>query len=282
MRLLVHLHVYYHEQVDYFIKKLSNISGCDWDLYVTYVEENEVTQNKIKTLKPDAVFMKVENLGYDVLPFLLVIRSINLDDYDYVMKLHTKSYAKQKIKLVAFKAKLKGYYWRNRLVEPLIGTKRRFSANIDKLKCDNSIGFIASRLLYLRILGCCPEETFLLEQLKNRLNLDYKADYFIAGTMFIIKSDILKKIANSDLNQKDFCKESETGEEGTIAHTLERIFPMIVFECGYKVIFIKDIFYLQYLLKCVIKNIFGLRNSLDKKHKVITILGFKIKIKRGI
>ena len=32
-KLLVHLHLYYLEQVDFMLKKLRNITGCDWDLY---------------------------------------------------------------------------------------------------------------------------------------------------------------------------------------------------------------------------------------------------------
>jgi hypothetical protein len=40
-RFLVHLHLYYHEQLDFMIEKLKNIQGCDWDLYVTINENNE-------------------------------------------------------------------------------------------------------------------------------------------------------------------------------------------------------------------------------------------------
>lgn len=46
-RLFVHFHVYYHEQIDYFINKLSNINLCRWDLYVTVCEDNKETNNKI-------------------------------------------------------------------------------------------------------------------------------------------------------------------------------------------------------------------------------------------
>ena len=32
MKLLVHQHIYYHDQVDYIINKLSHIVDCDWYL----------------------------------------------------------------------------------------------------------------------------------------------------------------------------------------------------------------------------------------------------------
>ena len=45
---LVHLHLFYYEQTDYFIKKLANINNCNWDLFVTYVEEDKKSIDKIK------------------------------------------------------------------------------------------------------------------------------------------------------------------------------------------------------------------------------------------
>ena len=238
MKLLVHLHVYYHNQVDYFIKKLSNISGCDWDLYVTYVEENEVTQNKIKTLKPDAVFMKVENLGYDVLPFIQVIRSINLDDYNYVMKLHTKSANEKRVKVFGCKKhSFKGFFWRNEIVNSLIGSKKQFKANLDLLKKNNNVGMITSKLFFLLINGMSifTEDTSLLYYLKKRLNIKSNLRYFCAGTMFIIKSDVLNVLKNSDITIEDFSNTSKSHSNGTIAHALERIYGMLVDMYGYKI-----------------------------------------------
>lgn len=48
-RLLVHLHLYYAAQCDYFVEKLHNISGCEWKLFVTmpvyYKKEAEILKN---------------------------------------------------------------------------------------------------------------------------------------------------------------------------------------------------------------------------------------------
>ena len=48
-KLLAHLHLYYLEQVDFMLKKLRNITGCDWDLYVTLCNSDNNVINKIKT-----------------------------------------------------------------------------------------------------------------------------------------------------------------------------------------------------------------------------------------
>ena len=53
-KILVHLHLYYHNQVDFMIKKLKNINNCDWDLYVTVCEDNPVSIRKILGFKKDA------------------------------------------------------------------------------------------------------------------------------------------------------------------------------------------------------------------------------------
>ena len=46
IKLFVHVHIYYHEQTDYIIKKLKNITGCIFDLYVSYSKNNEATKEK--------------------------------------------------------------------------------------------------------------------------------------------------------------------------------------------------------------------------------------------
>ena len=89
-KVLVHLHLFYHEQLPYFLDKLKNINNCDWDLIVTVCEHIDESEKMILNFKSDAEIRLVENNGYDILPFLNVIKSVNLDDYDFVLKLHTK------------------------------------------------------------------------------------------------------------------------------------------------------------------------------------------------
>ena len=90
-KLLVHLHLYYHDQLGYFISKLKNIT-CAYDLYVTYTTENKETNDKLHKFKNDVHLLLLENKGYDLYPFIEVINRVNLDDYTYILKLHTKNY----------------------------------------------------------------------------------------------------------------------------------------------------------------------------------------------
>ena len=118
-KILVHFHLYYHNQIDFWIDKFSNINHCDWDLFVTYVDENKESKNKILKIKPDTKFIKVKNAGYDILPFLKIIENVNLGEYDYILKMHTKNYrAKPYIGI--------GYDWRNLLVSAILDSAKRF------------------------------------------------------------------------------------------------------------------------------------------------------------
>ena len=89
-RFLVVVHVYYTNQLDLISKCLENIPS-DYDLYITSDEKNQnLIAEKTSNVKPDFHFVSVSNIGYDVWPFVKVINDLDLDKYQYVIKLHTK------------------------------------------------------------------------------------------------------------------------------------------------------------------------------------------------
>ena len=279
-KLLVHLHIFYHDQVDFFIEKLKNINGYDWDLIVTYCDENESTNHKLIDFKPNCRLQKVGNVGYDVLPFIKVIKSIDIYKYDYILKLHTKNY-QQKLYLNGFKKG--GYWWRNELINPLIGSKRSFAKCINEFKNNNKIGFICSEIMLWDIENYWPEDTYMLKDELNRINFKSKYNKFCAGTMFIARADIFRFLQKIDIDENKFPIAGKTKTTGTIAHVYERIFTIAADEFGYEFLTIKN--HKEYFMKYFVKyleKIFSLKNKYLKnnvKHKVITILGIKITIK---
>src|SRR5574344_582692 len=177
-KLLVHLHLFYQDQFDYMIKKLSNIEGCDWDLYVTVCEENSLSEEKILKFKPDAKIIKVENRGYDIWPFIQVLRMVNLDDYDYVLKIHTKAYREKRCYINNFEfniPKFYHYYWRNKLIRPLIGSNQKFKKNLKILAHKKKIGMIVDKSFFIKLDKNNTTDTLLLKNIKERLNI--KSDY---------------------------------------------------------------------------------------------------------
>ncbi len=284
-KFLVHLHLYYFKQLDYYIEKLSNISGCDWDLYVTICEENADASKRILTLKPDAKIIKVRNIGYDVWPFIQVVKSVNLNNYDYILKLHTKNYYEKTWYPKGYKYSgkhCKGYWWRNCLVDSLIGSKRIFRNNIYKLIQNPNIGMIADKGYFISLINnSCQEDLVKINKLKSELGINLNYKYFLAGTMFIITPKALEKIINTNINEDLFDAESKTNTSKSLAHILERMFGILVIERGYEIYLRDDCKKTIYFkLKQALKNNFSLCNSDDKSHKIITIMGIKIKIKR--
>ena len=89
-KLAVHLHLYYKEQLPKIVKYLKNLDGVDYDLFVTMVEDDEQVKLKILAEFPNSKIWVVENRGYDIGPFIEFLHRIDLKDYEYVLKVHTK------------------------------------------------------------------------------------------------------------------------------------------------------------------------------------------------
>jgi len=269
-KLLVHFHLFYHEQIDFFVEKLSNINSCDWDLVVTYLEENQESFEKLKSLKPDVKLIQVENRGYDVWPFINIIKSTNLNEYDYVLKIHTK-------RKYSYFDKTESYDWRNNLVNILLGNKYLFFENLLWLSLHPQIGLICSKDYKMECSQeGSPESTYLLEQELQKLKFNTLKREFCAGTMFFAKANIFKFLQSEEITKEDFSCDIVSGSCGTLAHVYERLLYIAVTEFGKKIYFKKTY---KEKINNFIKNLFSLSNHQDKKHKVITILGLKFKIR---
>lgn len=274
-KVLVHLHLFYYEQTDYFIKKLQNINHCNWDLFVTYIEEDTNYINKLKKFKPDTIFKKVENYGYDIYPFIQIIRSVNLDNYDYILKLHTKNY-QEKLWLNGFKKS--GYWWRNELVDSLLKNKTRFIQNLNYLNKHPQAGFICSKIMLWELGSKFAEDTYLLEQELKFLHFKTKYNKYCAGTMFFARANIYKFLQTNNINNRKFSRSLKTKSTGTITHAYERILTIAANEYGYSIhtIINYKAYSIKYLKK-LFRYLFSIQHSDKKdKYKQIIILGLKI------
>lgn len=264
-KLLCHLHLHYTEQIDYYIEKLKNIEGIKWDLYVTLTKENDDIKKKILNFKDDAKVYVTESRGYDVWPFIELIKNINLDEYSYVIKLHSKG------------PDSKGSYkWRNKLVDAILKDKKRFKRNLKILNKNTNIGMIASSKWFINAEGPEPENNKILEDELRRIGFKTNERHFVAGTIFILKANVLNFLKTDKINKEMFEIGGKSHSQGTYAHVYERIITYSVFESGFKVHRIFD----GFITNKIFQWVFSLKNTYDKRHKKITILGIKIKIKR--
>ncbi len=261
-KILVCIHIYYHNQVDYIIDKLKSLNGIDYDLFVTYTNENKETNEKFLNFNKNAKFKPVENKGYDIYPFLVLINEIDLEKYSSVLKLHTKN-----------KDEFDSYSWRDDLYENLMGAKNIFKANLKKLE---KYGLVGSKKRITTMNERCPENVWLFEDVCRQIGIEPKKANFIAGTIFLARIEIIKRIKELNLLQLDFeNKTMETGSNGTVAHVIERLFGVLCNDLGYKIygsnkrkIFSKE------WKNNILRKIFSIQNKNCKKF--YTIFGITI------
>ncbi len=204
MKIAVHLHLYYLEQLDYFLAKLENIGTTPFDLFVTMVEDDETAQNKIRAFKPDATIWLVENRGYDVGSFIEFLNKIDLSRYDYVVKLHTKRDMPRSTS--TFRG-LTGPKWRETALS-FLDSPEIFASYLRAFEANPSIGMQAN----YRLFKC------------------EKGIRFVAGTMFIARAYIFVPLKNQGLSIRSF---DSTGEHiDSLAHNLERCFGQLASEQG--------------------------------------------------
>lgn len=279
-KVLVHLHLYYLDQLDYMLKKLKNINSCDWDLFVTMTKQDEQAIQKLKDFKPDVHIIQVEDKGFDIWPFLQVLNLVDLDNYDDILKIHTKKYRKKK----DFYGR--GNAWRNYLIDALLGSRKQFQKNIHLMQMDKSVGLIGSRAT-LATMGCFEkDDSILFDRMCQNHGILISKGRFIAGTMFLVRAKCFQRIKDMNFKSEDFNHIQQTSGRTTTAHTLERLLSRIVEIEGYKITTVRS---WKYSIICtirrVLRTIFSISNlpresENEPKTKVITILGLKFTRKK--
>lgn len=277
-RLLVIFHIYYHDHIDYYIQKLKNINGVEWDMIVTYNEMKDETMAKVKDLKPDTVFFAVDNTGYDILPFIQAIKAYDIMKYEYIMKLHTKNTDCRKYKLNGIS--LKNDRWRNILVDSMLKTPERFRRCMNILN-DEKTGCLCSYELYVKLTMKRKEDLSLLKNEAERIGIRTDSGKFCAGTMFIIRPECLRKIVEADIDLSRW-QNKGSHAKGTIAHVYERLLTLSVEDAGYNISTLPTYcrnyptVMVHNAVSPVIKWIFSLDRYGEDYRKCLTLFGKRI------
>ena len=284
MKLLVHLHVFYHDEVPWFLERLRSLDGHDWDLVVTFCEADPVLEETVKAFKPDARFLPVENVGYDVWPFLKMLSQVDLTPYDIVFKLHTKTVTSSKT------VRINGVHmrketWRNILVDALLASPDQVRRVVSVFREQPDAGMVCSDILYAA-LGF-PEDGEMLTEELAALGLQTEERRFCVGDMFAIRPGLLVPLGKKTFCPGQFPARSQSGSGGTLAHVYERIFSLLAPAQGYRVVTIDSDLEAACLrkrrlgkrLKPVLTFLFNLDWEGSPRRKVLTILGFKFTVR---
>lgn len=232
MRLLVHFHVYYHDHIPFFLERLANINGCDWDLIVTYSSLDAGSIDRIKKFRNDAVFLQVGNFGYDIWPFICVMKSVDISEYDLVVKLHTKGMCAEHQRLNGLR--LRGYQWRDILVDSLLGSSEIFRKNLERFENNRKLGLLCATEVLKPLSEGTPEDLEMLERECVRIGIHSKDNRFCAGTMFMARTEPYLLLKSDKVTPALFEGVAESHKFGTMSHVYERILSMMVTGCGFK------------------------------------------------
>lgn len=211
---------------------LKNPDVYDYDLIVTVTKDriSKQTLDDIRSYKTNADIQICENCGFDLLPFVLALKKVNIDNYDVIYKLQSKS-TKRKF-IFIYKQIFLRRDWFVNLFEGVLSAKV-VHKTIDLLYNDDTIGLVAAKNL---ICHDPKHKWQMVEEIAQKLNLEIIPGggyIFVAGTCFAVKAKCLKQIQEMDTPKSYF--ESVPSTRGlSTAHFLERYICATVENQGYK------------------------------------------------
>jgi lipopolysaccharide biosynthesis glycosyltransferase len=232
-KLLVHLHLFYPEQIDFMLRKLDSLNNVDYDLFVTQVQRNKDCENLIKKKHPNVKIYTLENAGYDIYPFLMVLKNVKLVDYDYILKIHTKNERLPGFDKV-YGISVPGHTWRDELIDSLLGSPEIFSKNLDILRSNSNVGLISASKFYFDSLNNNEEKNYNLPYWRARLKI-VKGSKYVGGSMFLARAYPFEKIKHHGLTEADFKNKNgyATKDWKNLGHVFERLLGFCVESEGF-------------------------------------------------
>lgn len=219
------IHLYYIELWDEIKNNLLSFNDIKFDLYININNDCSVDFiQEILDLYPDARIFSFENRGRDILPFLKIFNLIYPLNYQYVCKIHSKKSLHRE----------DGDKWRYHLVNGLIGSSDTIAENLNKLS-NPKAGILVPNGNILAYKDWIGSNHKMVEEFALKNNIKMIQDFtFPSGSMFWFKPVVFKQLYQTI----DFTLfKAENGQlDGTMAHTIERIFGLLCHTNGYDLI----------------------------------------------
>lgn len=239
-KFLVIAHVYYHEMWSLLDSCIQNLPKDSFDLIVTTTSNIDELSSKVKEHYPNAKVKLCENRGYDIWPFIKALKTVNLDEYEFLIKIHTKRDMGKIVAIIDNKYFFRGQYWRNMLLS-FISSKENFHKCLEAFK-DPAVGMINNHRLFDKtrettdnphLVYCLNEARKLLSEV-GTMSKPYDEVEYVAGTMFICRATIIKplQLMNFDVNRFAVVNRKN---ENDLAHVMERVFGWLVTSQGFSI-----------------------------------------------
>ena len=233
-RTAIIIHVFYPELWPELRACIRNVSEPH-DVFITFSDAASV--EAVRRDMPEAKFVPCENRGYDIWPFLKVLKSLSSGAYDRVVKLHTKRDVLDDFQYRFNHAVFNGSAWRDYLLA-FLRTPEAWEKTRTVLSRQD-VGMVADRHVVMR-RGDVPLERTkasfdrAVGFLKLPAGEMAKGGQYVAGTMFAAKFAALEPLLGLDFSADDFDPPQGHMTE-TFAHVMERALGLSVSAAGLRI-----------------------------------------------
>jgi lipopolysaccharide biosynthesis protein len=188
---------------------------------------------KLKSDLPRAVIIAVCNRGYDIGPFIEVLHHVDLDQYDYIVKLHTKRNCDNA--WVNYRC-YNGSEWRRELLS-FCSTKENVKRAMDAFSKQSNLGMIASsKMIDPSGIASCHHSSFSNEGLLE-LGIRTNPRTIVWGTMFMVRASLFKPFLKWNIDDFDFAPGRNNKDHiiSGLTAIAEGAFPKVVEGQGYSI-----------------------------------------------
>jgi lipopolysaccharide biosynthesis protein len=221
------LHLYYP---DLWIEMREAIERIrqPFDLFVSLVKgSSEHMRPRIKQAFPNAHVFDFENRGRDIGPFLVLLQSGLLFQYELICKLHTKRSPHRE----------DGSEWRGALISGVLGNPTQIDHIVSSFRSDPDIGMVVADGNIYRGHHHWASNEPILAKLLSRIGIspDVRDRAFPGGSIFWIRPLLLRTLEGAGIRIEDFEPEP-VQEDGSLPHAVERMFGLICEDAGMRVV----------------------------------------------
>jgi lipopolysaccharide biosynthesis protein len=226
-RIAVVLHLHYEELWPEIHQVLASIEE-PFDLFVS-VQHNasRSIEREIRSAFASARVLRFENRGRDLLPFIALINSGVLFNYELVCKVHSKRSPHRN----------DGDRWRTTLLSGVLGNKALVEDIVQGFETDADLGIVVAQG---QIYGAREEHWVdnrdRVVELGGRIGIERvpTGSTFPGGSIYWIRPFLLRTIAALKLTANDFEPEP-IAVDGTTGHAVERLIGLVCRDAGMRI-----------------------------------------------
>ncbi len=196
-----------------------------------YIDVRDPTEVGLPSASQFAKFIPTTNRGYDIAPFITALKSLELEKYDYILKLHTKNQDTSQY-ICLEDHRMTNKIWSKIMWNALLGSPQKIKKNIKILDGNQKIGLLTAKYC---LVSAPKHYDYLLGQINHELQVlnfeELEQLNFPAGTMFLARANLLKPLLR--YTPTDFPPTNAKTKDGTLAHVIERLIGALVITQGY-------------------------------------------------